>query len=447
MVHRLLRGLASLLLCWLLAACGFVSDWFGKGDDPPLPGKRIAILTDESALQVDSSIANQRVRLPKPYVNETWDQAGGNAVHALYHVSLGEDPEIDWTADVGDGSSDDSQVLAEPLVIGDTVFTMDSRSTVTAFETESGRRRWRVDLADVDDDEEDDGFFGGGIAYGAGQVFASTGFAKVFALDAGGGEVLWSQRIPGPMRAAPTYSDGRVFVISVDNQLHALDAGTGAALWSHTGIQEVATLLGGSSPAVQGSTVIAPYSSGELFALLAENGRVLWSDLLSGVRRIDPIADMADIRGLPVIDRGLVLAASNAGRMIAIDLRRGERAWDIDLSSVQTPWVGGDFIYVVSGDAQLVCLTRANGGVRWVQPLQQFEDEDSREDRISWRGPVLAGGRLIMAGSHGRGLWVSPRNGEIIDEFRLPGAAAVTPVVAGNTVYFLTEGATLAAMR
>ena len=57
MVHRFLRGLASLLLCWLLAACGFVSDWFGKGDDPPLPGKRIAILTDESALQVDSSIA------------------------------------------------------------------------------------------------------------------------------------------------------------------------------------------------------------------------------------------------------------------------------------------------------------------------------------------------------------------------------------------------------
>ena len=89
MGFRFLRGLVSILLCAHLAACGFVSDWFGKGEEPPLPGKRIAILTDESALQVDSSIANQRVRLPKSYVNETWDQAGGNAVHALYHVSLG----------------------------------------------------------------------------------------------------------------------------------------------------------------------------------------------------------------------------------------------------------------------------------------------------------------------------------------------------------------------
>ncbi|MDJ0947206.1 MAG: PQQ-binding-like beta-propeller repeat protein [Kiloniellales bacterium] len=445
MALRCLRALVPLLLCALLGACGFVSDWFGRGEDPPLPGKRIAILTDDSALQADRSIENLRVRLPEPYVNDTWDQPGGNAVHALYHLSLGEDPEVDWTADVGDGSSDDSQILAEPLVVGDTVYAMDSRSTVTAFETESGDRRWRVDLSD--DDEEDDGFFGGGITFGSGRIFASTGFAKVFALDAGSGEILWSQPIPGPMRAAPTYSDGRIFVVSVDNQLHALDARTGAALWSHTGIQEVATLLGGSSPAVQGSTVIAPYSSGELFALLAENGRVLWSDLLASVRRIDPIADMADIRGLPVIDRGLVLAASNAGRMIAIDLRRGERAWDIDLSSVQTPWVGGDFIYVVSADAQLVCLTRANGGVRWVQPLQQFEDEDDRQDPITWRGPVLAGGRLVLAGSHGKGVWVSPRNGEVQGEFNLPGAAAVTPVVAGNTVYFLTEGATLVAMR
>ena len=215
MAPRCLRGLAPLLLCALLSACNVVSDWFGQGEEPPLPGKRIAVLTDDSALQVDRSIANLQVRLPDPYVNETWDQPGGNAVHALHHLSLGENPEIDWTADVGEGSSDDSQILAEPLVVGDTVYTMDSRSVVTAFEAEGGTRRWRVDLADA---AEDDGFFGGGIAFGAGRVFVSTGFARVFALDAGSGEVIWSQPIPGPMRAAPTFSDGRVFVVSVEDR-------------------------------------------------------------------------------------------------------------------------------------------------------------------------------------------------------------------------------------
>ncbi len=351
----------------LLSGCGLLPDWFGAKEDPPLPGKRIAILTNEQTVQPDATIANLRVRLPQPYVNDTWSQPGGNATHALYHLALNEDVSVDWTASVGDGSSDDSQILAQPLVVGNVVYTMDSRSIVTAFDAGSGSRKWRVDL---EIEEEDDGFFGGGIAYDTGRIFVSTGFARVFALDASSGETLWVQTVPTPMRSAPTVSDGRVFVITVDNQLHTLSAENGQRLWTHTGIQELAALLGSASPAVIGSTVIAPYSSGELFALLAENGRVLWSDLLAAIARVDPIADMGGIRGLPVIDRGLVLAASNAGRMIAIDLRRGERAWDIEIGGRQMPWVTGDFIYMVTGDAQLVCLTRVNGRVRWVAPLQ-----------------------------------------------------------------------------
>ena len=434
------------VLAWglLVSGCGLLPDWFGAREDPPLPGKRIAILTNEQTVQPNAAIANLRVRLPKPYVNDAWTQPGGNATHALYHLALKEDPQVVWTASVGDGSSDDSQIMAQPLVVGNVIYTMDSRSIVTAFDAESGSRQWRVDL---EIEEEDDGFFGGGIAYDTGRIFVSTGFARVFALDASSGETLWMQTVPTPMRSAPTVSDGRVFVISVDNQLHALSAENGERLWSHTGIQELAALLGSASPAVLGSTVIAPYSSGELFALLAENGRVLWSDLLAAIARVDPIADMGGIRGLPVIDRGLVLAASNAGRMIAIDLRRGERAWDIEIGGRQMPWVTGDFIFMVTGEAQLVCLTRVNGQVRWVVPLQQFENEASRSDPIRWAGPVLAGGRLVVVGSNGDGYWVSPFNGEILDSFSLSGGVSVSPVVAGESVYFLTDGGRLVAMR
>ena len=36
-----------------------------------------------------------------------------------------------------------------------------------------------------------------------------------------------------------------------------------------------ASLVGGASPAVAGSVVVSPYSSGEIIALQADNGRVL----------------------------------------------------------------------------------------------------------------------------------------------------------------------------
>src|SRR5690606_4755356 len=140
--------------------------------------------------------------------------------------------------------------------------------------------------------------------------------------------------VSAPVRAAPTVEGGRVFVVGIDNQLTALDARTGEVLWTHAGIIEDAGLLGGASPAAEAGVVIAPYSSGEIFALRAETGRQLWSDSLAAIRRVGALASLADIRGLPVIDRDIVVATSHSGRTAGIDLRTGARIWEQDIGGI-----------------------------------------------------------------------------------------------------------------
>ncbi len=438
------RGFACALLCGLLVSgCG--GAWFGGSEsDPPLPGERIPIMTLDQALEPDAGLANLEVRLPPPYVNTAWDQAGGTPSHALYHVALDEGPRIAWRAGIGSGSSSSGWILAQPLVVDNRVFTMDARARISAFSADRGNRLWQVNL-EIDD--EDEGYFGGGIAYDSGRLYVTTGFGMAFALDVEDGQTIWSQRLPGPSRAAPTVSGGRMFAITLDNQTAALATEDGRRLWTHSGIEETALLLGAASPAVSGSTVVIPYSSGEIFSLLVENGRMLWNEALSAINPIDPIADLAHIRGMPVIDRGAVLAISHSGRMIAVDLRRGARAWDIDLGGVQMPWVAGDFIFVVTNEARVVCLMRRNGRIRWVTELPRFKDPEDQLGVIHWFGPVLAGDRLILAGTNGVAVSISPYSGEILGELDLPGVPAVSPVVAGNTLYFLTESATLIALR
>jgi hypothetical protein len=82
-----------------------------------------------------------------------------------------------------------------------------------------------------------------------------------------------------------------------------------------------------------------------------------------------------------------------------------------------------------------------------VRALSHREDPEDRADPIQWFGPVLAGDRLILAGSNAEAVSISPYTGEILGEQDLPGAAAVSPVVAGGTIYFLTKNATLLALR
>ncbi len=441
---RPLRGLPPLALAGLVAlsAC---DTFLGQGEtDKPLPGKRISILAVDHGLTPDRSIEDLEVVLPAPYLNDSWKQAGGSAAHAMYHLQLGDEPKRRWSSDVGEGSGDDRAILAQPLVVDGTVYTMDARSKITAFDSETGRQKWRTD---VELDDEDSGYFGGGLAYEDGRLFVTTGFAMIYALDAESGEIIWQQRVTAPMRAAPAVSGGRIFATTLDNRTFALAADNGRQLWEHTGVQEVAGLLGGASPAVAGSVVVVPYSSGELHALLVDNGRELWSDVLTPINRFDPVSNLAHIKGMPVIDRGLVLAVSHAGRMVAIDLRRGVRAWDLEAGGTEMPWSAGDFIYLLTTESQLVCIVRQSGRIRWVRPLPQYKDPEDLSGPIGWFGPVLAGDRLIVASSTGDAISVSPYTGELLGHLDLPGTPTVAPVVANSTIYILTEGADLVAIR
>ena len=72
------------------------------------------------------------------------------------------------------------------------------------------------------------------------------------------------------------------------------------------------------------------------------------------------------------------------------------------------PWVAGDYVYILSTTGDLLCMTRRDGRIRWVQTLPRFEDPEKEKTPITWTGPVLAGDRLILVGSSGDALAISP---------------------------------------
>ncbi|KAF0218978.1 MAG: WD-40 repeat-containing [Rhodospirillaceae bacterium] len=424
-----------------LSAC---SSWIGEKEAPPLPGKRISVLSGERGLAPELSGDQALIKLPPPEPNDDWPQAGGYSNHAMHHMEINDQLRRVWRSSIGDGSTKRAKLLAQPIVAEGRIFTLDSSAEIRAFDAVTGAKVWAFDITPKD---EDDTFSGGGIAYEDGQLFISTGFAQVVSLDAGNGQVLWRQTLSGPMRGPPTVRAGRVFVITVDNQTHALAAEDGGVLWSHQGISEAASLLGGTSPAVDGNVVVVPYSSGELFALRVDNGSVLWQEQLATVRRTEGASALTDIRARPIIDRGRVYAIGHADLLVAVDLRTGRRLWDREIGGIQSPWVGGDYLFLVNNSNEAVALDAKTGKVIWVTQLQMWEDEEDRTGRIIWAGPILASDRLILASSHEKLLALSPYTGAVLGIEDSPDGVSIPPSVAQGTVYFLTDDADLVAYR
>ena len=236
-------------------------------------------------------------------------------------------------------------------------------------------------------------------------------------------------------------------MITRDNQIIAVNATSGEEIWREQGLDHIAGILGGAAPAATDSVVVAPFSSGELNAYAASSGRVGWIDDLTGSRGSTGLAALTDVSGDPVISDGTVYAASQSGRFVAVDLRSGERLWTRDIGGVQAPYVAGDTVFLVSGEGTLVAVQKETGDVMWATELGAYEDPDDRDDPIIWAGPVLAGGNLLLTSNLGKLVSVNPANGSVSSEVDLPGGAMNAPIVAGGTVYVLTDNATLAAYR
>ncbi|MBL4906938.1 MAG: PQQ-binding-like beta-propeller repeat protein, partial [Sneathiella sp.] len=412
-----------------LAGCAALPDWFGEAEAPPLPGERISILALEKSLEPDEGLADITVRLPAPYVNQNWPQAGGTANHVMHHLSLGEDLSEVWRVSIGEGSDDENRLASPPVIADGRVFAMDSESRVRAFDQQDGTKLWAVNLTPK---EEESGTVGGGLSAEYGRLFATTSYGEVFSLDPATGGMYWKTGLGVPIRAAPTIAEKHVFVVTYDSRVFALNVKTGEIEWDFEGGVETTGLLGAASPAVENGTVIVPFPSGELYALRADNGQQAWSDQLKRKRSFSSLTSLADINGFPIVDRGMVFAASYSGHMVGIDLRTGNRKWDREISTLQTPWIAGDFIYVITTDGELVCLSRKNGLIRWVKSLGKFEDPKEKTGLIVWSGPVLASDRLILVSNYGIAVSVSPYDGKILGKIELSDTASIAPVVAGG---------------
>jgi outer membrane protein assembly factor BamB len=455
MKKSLLLALVALLA---LSGCERIREIFHK-PDPPLPGRRLSVLPENTRLRTDRTISDVRITLPRPATNRNWPQASGYPSHDMQHLTLGKDPRRKWTVDIGRGSTDDRtmfasigitfqrarRLLTQPVVGNGRVFAMDAAGVVSAYDLRTGRRVWRKSALPK---REKDGDLGGGIGYANGRLYVSTGAAQVVAFDAATGKLLWRASLKSPARSAPAIADGRIFVVTVDNDIIALSTDKGKRLWNYSGAPATTGILGGGTPAVANGIVVAPQSSGDLVALRAESGHLVWTESIAATRRRNPVTNLTTITANPIIDRGMVFAVSNAGRLVAIDLQSGRRSWDLDIGSLETPWVAGDYLYVITNRGELAAITRKGGKVRWVIRLVRFvDDKDLIDGAPSWAGPVLASDRLVVAGSHGEALSVSPYTGEVIGWVPLTKGVLIQPVVADNMILFLDVTGQLTAMK
>jgi outer membrane protein assembly factor BamB len=438
----IVAGMAAMVAV-SLGGCGVLRG--NGGPRTPTVGQREAILTRASDISVDATIAEQQIILPEPATNADWTQPGGNAAKSMGHLALPASLTQAWSVQIP-GVNARQRLAASPVVAGGRLYVIDTTATVHAFDAATGARVWRTQIGDTESDGQRSRF-GGGVSIEGETVYATSGLGDVAALDAANGTARWTVRPSGPLRGAPTIAFGNVFVMSQDNQLFALRASDGNREWQEGGTAAPGSVFGVAAPAAGRGTIVAGYSTGELYAYRYENGMNLWGDALARTSITVSVATLTDIDAEPVIDQGRVYAIGQGGRMAGYELLTGQRLWEINIAGIATPWVAGDWIFVITDDARMIAVARSSGRIRWISQLPRWRDEEDRQGAIRWTGPLLAGNRLIAVSSTGQMITVNPADGTAQPATEISGPTSLAPLVANNMLYVMDDNGRITAWR
>ena len=235
-------------------------------------------------------------------------------------------------------------VVAEDAVYFANVSNPPELPKIYALDSGNGKVLWTALLSGSDMTLAD-----GVIYFGAEQINT----INLYALRADNGQRIWE--IPANVFVAPVVNNDIVYVLAGLNppyMLYALRASTGAQIWS----SRVPFFNG--QLVTDGNTICALFSGtftsgGGLYAWRASDGKELWkSDAQDGFVSV-------------AMGGNVVYAVSEDSELLALDADDGSRIWGYPASVNGTPAISKGLVYAISAGGGLVALRTSNGSPVW----------------------------------------------------------------------------------
>jgi outer membrane protein assembly factor BamB len=264
----------------------------------------------------------------------------------------------------------------------------------------------------------------------------------------------WDAKIAGGTKrerlaSAPVVSGGKLFVIDTQAHVHAFDARTGSQIWEVFAgdssddargkqTQRNRGALFGGGVSVEGDKLYATNGLGDVVAMNAADGAVVWRKRPGG-----------PLRGSPTLSGGNVYVVSQDNQIFALRETDGSVAWTqsgtLEVSGVfgvAAPAAAQGTVVAGFSSGELNAYRYENGRIVWQDALSRtsistsvgtISDIDAE--------PVIDQGRVYAIGSGGRMVALELVTGQRVWEINASGIA--TPWLAGEWIFAVTDDARL----
>jgi outer membrane protein assembly factor BamB len=332
-----------------------------------------------------------------------------------------------WAAKLGDGS-ELLRIALRPAGNAERIYAASRDGNVTAFDPATGERLWRTELELP---------LSAGPGVGEDRVVVASSDGSLICLAADDGREIWRADIAGESLATPLVQGDSVVAYTIDGRLRVLSLYNGQERWTLEQALPPLTLRGSAPPILVGNTIIAGFDNGRLIASGLLDGTTRWEVMLSPPTGRSDLERLADIDGTLAVVGQDIYATAYQGQLAALAAESGQILWTREISTHVGLTADLENVYAVSETGELIALRRTSGAERW------------RHDMLLRRtptAPVAYRNTVVVGDFEGYVHFFSNADGTLVARARLgKSMLSGAPTVIDGRLYVQSESGQLAA--
>ncbi len=264
------------------------------------------------------------------------------------------------------------KIISEPVFNKAVAYTIDTKGNISAFSMKDKSIMWSYNIST----NKSDYYVGGGILCHNDKLYVTYGSRFLVVLDSRSGHEIIRKELPDITRVKPVLINNYTIVVqTVTNQILAINIDNLNFVWQHEGVVETLSSSYHVSPIVQNNHIIVNYNSGQILALEAASGQVLWTNDLSSHQEIGlPNFEAASILCKPIVNNSHIYIANSAGKIVKLDIMTGNILWQTKAYDVQSMLLAGNSLFITNNAGQIAAISTDFGKVKFVADLNDGKD-------------------------------------------------------------------------
>ena len=377
----------------------------------------------------------KKISISNPRKNLSWRMSSLNQQNFLGNIYLSGIDNIFLKKKIGKNKFPISKIISSPLVFENNIIFSDNNGTIFNI-NQNGEINWKKNIYKKIYKKVYKNLV---FSIYQNNIYVADNIGFIYSIGLNNGKLVWIKNHGIPIKSNIKIYKNKIFLINQDNRILCFNTENGSKIWDIRSVPSFIKLQNFLSSAIskQGD-VIAINSSGDLFKVNANNGKIDWS-LNTLESTLAHATDFFKSSEIVIIDDNIIFSSKSS--IFSYNLNTGYTNWKQEVSSIGAPIIDGKNIFILTDNGYFVIIDKDTGIIISSTNILKILKKKKQETKIT--GFIMGSGKIYSVTSNGYLIVSSPVSGKV-EYFKKIGDHVIsTPIINNGKLYILSRNSSI----